>query len=627
MVKTSVIVMKLNLAKKLTEVISHRAENKIESVQEGGDVDYDPCQEFENLIDELFEKKSKIIGINGDNYNIFTNPDSGKKHYLTDSQTVYIKQQIMANAMQNSFINYIGMGQLCHKTTSYFQDLDSIIESMESTPTTIVNGRWVKPEFKVDKGSFVEYVCEDGEVIIPNVQSKGRGIYQNFDNNLGRIVKLITCFGTALAVTGCVTATEQLSVYDAQPGLLTKQYTPDEIAVITQGFKNNPLQHSQEFGELLLWQMYQKSPKFALGAGRLPDILNGINASEAKGMELVLINYLNELDIPQNLFSGDNTRDNTYEIIFQWKGNKGSNSDWSGYLMGVGTNSKYGKVINVTPIGFEQGEDSIDYEGLEGYGAFDWTSFSNKMNSDGFNLNFQFGSNNKLTFYIKNTPISFTKSELVSKRVLTYNEKDGLDGILTIKTNIDIQPEIDFFKKMVLAGEGKYKYNAFMEALLWGYMDGMFKGGDNLFKIYDNPLELVKDVWGNMEGPKWKDFEIVTSRLNKPKLIDHYTQNVFKYKFFISKNGSAKFSFNKKINLNCIDFEVFVRYCLNKAGYNASPEKVIPLSGAMNYYHIITTFKDKNSLYIINNGTTFPTGIIGPFKSLKDSGYKKHPFF
>jgi len=60
------------------------------------------------------------------------------------------------------------------------------------------------------------------------------------------------------------TATNRLSYFDKNPALLIKKYTSPEIKEIKNNFEANPLQYSQQMGDLLLWQMYQKSPEFAL---------------------------------------------------------------------------------------------------------------------------------------------------------------------------------------------------------------------------------------------------------------------------------------------------------------------------------------------------------------------------
>jgi len=71
--------------------------------------------------------------------------------------------------------------------------------------------------------------------------------------SVGRRMLLIVAFLAFAA--GCATATKQPSLYDTQPDLLTKQYSADQITTIEQNFNANPLQYSQQLGNLLLWQM------------------------------------------------------------------------------------------------------------------------------------------------------------------------------------------------------------------------------------------------------------------------------------------------------------------------------------------------------------------------------------
>ena len=100
--------------------------------------------------------------------------------------------------------------------------------------------------------------------------------------SVGRRMLLIVAFLAFAA--GCATATKQPSLYDTQPDLLTKQYSADQIKAIEQNFNANPLQYSQQLGNLLLWQMHQKSPQFALEFAQAPELNDGINKQEARAM-------------------------------------------------------------------------------------------------------------------------------------------------------------------------------------------------------------------------------------------------------------------------------------------------------------------------------------------------------
>jgi len=110
-------------------------------------------------------------------------------------------------------------------------------------------------------------------------------------------------YGTALAFSfGCATATKQPSIFQTNPSLLTKQYTPDQITTIQQNFETNPAQYSQELGDLLLWQMHQKSPEFALEFAQTPELNDGIDQKEASAM-MSIYNLIKDLDIPPDLFT------------------------------------------------------------------------------------------------------------------------------------------------------------------------------------------------------------------------------------------------------------------------------------------------------------------------------------
>ncbi len=125
----------------------------------------------------------------------------------------------------------------------------------------------------------------------------------------------------------------------------------------------------------------------------------------------------------------------------------------------------------------------------------------------------------------------------------------------------------------------------------------------------NDSLYFTLRVWGDMKGERWNDFKEVTSRLNLPELIDHYTSIIFHYKFYGSLAGSARFAFNKKGG-NCVEIEAFQRYCLNKAGYKAYQLQV-PSSvggGGLNW-HAVTKFFDNEKCYTMDNGRRHPQGI------------------
>lgn len=104
--------MKPNLVQRIEDAISTKKQSEVEPCKEKNYEDF--YGEFEKSIEGLF-KESKVLDMEGRVLYKFTNPDSGKEHYLTGSQAEYIKQQIEANAMHNSFLDSVGIGHLCHR--------------------------------------------------------------------------------------------------------------------------------------------------------------------------------------------------------------------------------------------------------------------------------------------------------------------------------------------------------------------------------------------------------------------------------------------------------------------------------------------------------------------------------
>lgn len=137
----------------------------------------------------------------------------------------------------------------------------------------------------------------------------------------------------------------------------------------------------------------------------------------------------------------------------------------------------------------------------------------------------------------------------------------------------------------------------------------------------DQARKTMKDALNKNISWRWKGFDVVTTRLNAPKLIDYYTKNNFHYKAYTSDFGSARLAFRRKGG-NCVEIEAFQRYCLKRAGYKAFRLRA-DSRGKSSWatWHAVTRFYDKGKMYIVDNGTTRPRGILGPFTSIMESGY------
>ena len=422
--------------------------------------------------------------------------------------------------------------------------------------------------------------------------------------SVGRRMLLIVAFLAFAA--GCATATKQPSLYDTQPDLLTKQYSADQIKAIEQNFNVNPLQYSQKLGNLLLWQMHQKSPEFALEFAQTPELNDGINKQEVRAM-VSIYNLIKNLDIPRCLFEEKKGLDsNVHKILMEWYGDSEKKSDWSGFFY----QSPQGKIFDAKPINFEQGEDRIDYERLKKYGDLKWESMSASGDRDSIIVTVKYPTGNKIFFDINGQMLSFTKLEMLKKDSLLFNEKNGLEGTLIIKNAYDAtKPERELFviRDMVLAGEGGHKFSAPLQALLWGYMDSKFKE-DNPFENYIDALEFVKPIWGDMKDKRWSNFDEVADRVNTPKLFDYWVNKVIDYGDpIIGYTKPARQTF-KDLRGDCSDICELGQTILGRSGYNVM--KICTPDHVMGY------IKKDNLYWLAIDFTPMGNALIGPSKNL-----------
>ena len=122
-----------------------------------------------------------------------------------------------------------------------------------------------------------------------------------------------------------------------------------------------------------------------------------------------------------------------------------------------------------------------------------------------------------------------------------------------------------------------------------------------------NPLQYsLRDIlsyaWDFNEEYRWKDFQIVTDRLNSPVLLNYYEQWNLKYK---SNVGATRFKsayevFRSKSGA-CTEYTIFTLYCLKKAGYKARGIRVkSPTRHPKG--HAVCEYKDKDGKeYIMDN--------------------------
>ncbi|HID28793.1 MAG TPA: hypothetical protein EYP19_02175 [Desulfobacterales bacterium] len=119
-----------------------------------------------------------------------------------------------------------------------------------------------------------------------------------------------------------------------------------------------------------------------------------------------------------------------------------------------------------------------------------------------------------------------------------------------------------------------------------------------------NPLryplqDILNYAWDFTEESRWRDFEVVTDRLNSPELINYYERANFTYVSHGECPGSAKGIFKSKKGC-CSDYTAFSVYCLRKAGYDAKAIKVVSPTGRA--YHVVCEYEDRDGKkYIMDN--------------------------
>ena len=128
---------------------------------------------------------------------------------------------------------------------------------------------------------------------------------------------------------------------------------------------------------------------------------------------------------------------------------------------------------------------------------------------------------------------------------------------------------------------------------------------ENKFAFTKEARKIIEDI----SDPRWKNFDIVTERLNSPQLIDYYERRRFSYvdwRLLPQHSGSLKYVFKHNVG-QCVSVTNFTIYCLLKAGYRAKEIRVPGHSGAP--FHALTLFEMNGKKYIMDNGTLPPRGI------------------
>ena len=442
-------------------------------------------------------------------------------------------------------------------------------------------------------------------------------------------IRRILIIAVALTFAGCA-ATKQPSLYDAQPDLLTKQYTPDEIAAVKQNFDANPLQYSQELGNFMLWRINAKNNTFGRQLTELPDLNDGIDINEIDVLKTI-DEYVEDVNFPPDFATKTKlekrnlleslTKVLDYHVLVKWS------SEQENYSSGIITiiDPKNNLILKeVNPKSFEEGDSIVSintpFNVKTGNAMIRINSLTSKDDEDYIELIFSASNNHSLQVGSGGSYTLGDESKIVYLSSTNENtesdrlaEKSEIVRLSSTNENAKKYSKVEILEDLTLDGlkHDEYRYSPSFEAFFWLIKDGKFNA-ESFEGEYSNSFEFTIKVWGDMGGKRWGEFDKVTSRLNRPNLLHYYGKMNISDEDYWGDRKTNKSVFESGRG-NCVDVSQFNAFCLSKAGYKTYLIDVDTDFG----WHVIAAFKDKGKIYILDK--------MGPthyFKGPYDSLYK-----
>ena len=486
-------------------------------------------------------------------------------------------------------------------------------------------------------------------------------IRRNFARYLSISIAIV--FSLCL-LNACTTATKQSSLFNTNPTLLTKQYTPDEITTIEEGFKANPSQYSQGLGNLMLWKINAKNNTFGRQLAELPDLNDGIDISDVKVLKTI-DEYIEDVNFPADFASKAKLekrnlsevitkvsdyhvkvsqypiRVSDYLVLVRWSSEQENYSH--GIITIIDPNNNL-TLKEVNPKSFEEGDSIVNitapFNVKTGNVMIRINSLTNKDDEDYIELKFSASNNHSLQVGSGGSYTLGDESKIVYLSSTNENtesdrlaEKSEIVRLSSTNENAKKYSKVEILVDLTLDGlkHDEYRYSPSLEAFYWFIKDGKFNP-ESFNEIYKGSFDFTKMVWGEMEGDRWDGFDEVTSRLNLPEWVDYYENEKFSYKWMGVRYGgypSPKSIFVGGRTGSCHYYASFGKYCLQKANFEAwvlSYKWEQFLDGWDG--HSITVYKDQDKVFVIDNGIPQekggPRGISGPF-DLKESIQKYYP--
>lgn len=224
--------------------------------------------------------------------------------------------------------------------------------------------------------------------------------------------------------------------------------------------------------------------------------------------------------------------------------------------------------------------------------ALYWLAEDNELNSE----------NNPLVNYsLKKLLDKAWKLDALSYPFMSDEQiKEVIDGI-----------ENESIKKQYLSDMKNGTYLQIQHNLLVDYKRSKRTGFQTFSK---KSKTILEQTLISKKPPRWKDFKIVTDRLNAPQLIDYYERRLFKYHYEVGHGEDYievlyVFNYNKG---HCAQITAFTKYVLQKAGYKANKLIIYhpAYASPKGNHHRVCKFEVNGRKYIMDNGRTQQFGII-----------------
>lgn len=354
----------------------------------------------------------------------------------------------------------------------------------------------------------------------------------------------------------------QPSVLDTNPELFSRTYTPQNINEITEAYKNNPLT-SQEYGNLVLWKIHEKSPEFAYEMAKQSDIMDGISPKEADALESIL-EIIEPIEFTPDFYR--KLDDGINKVLLTVENPTKRDLSYNGEFFRKF--ASFGTIVQAQPMSFEE-SDSIDHVFEGDNNSLKWKMILPPGDSDSILLHIQYPNDGNMIISTDLGNLSFFQDELKKEIEIGHLLNYGLS--LTLKdVNMEgIDPVKYAVRDMVLYG-GENHASSLMDSLLFGYASGHFKKGENPLKEYSDAKAFLKPVWDQMWGTKWKDVEDVSHSVNTIDLFRFWANTYMRYEMDVGTVKTPNQIMKRRLG-DCDDMVRLGIAILRPNGINITP--------------------------------------------------------